>query len=74
MRLAAGALGWSEEQFWGSSMAWFRAAIEGRAEMLGVRVKPLPAMDRVRKAELFAKADATVAAIEAKKREAGNGA
>lgn len=29
MMTAAGVLGWTEAQFWSSSLVWFRAAIDG---------------------------------------------
>lgn len=40
MRIAGGVLGWSEAEFWSCSMPFFRAALEGRAQMLGVSTRP----------------------------------
>jgi hypothetical protein len=51
MNFAGGVLGWSEAEFWGSSLAYFRAAHEGYRLAKGGKPKTEP-MSRERYEEI----------------------
>ena len=55
MSIAGGQLGWSEEQFWKSSLPWFQKSVEGHRAFHGVDTVTPPDEDEIEEAKEQAK-------------------